>query len=213
MIPVILTLFGAFCVLSLCEFLFKRKIIRGEYARKFAHIVLGIYLAVSCLYLSWDQLRLLTIVGFLGAVAMHFLKLFKSIYDIDRSSWGDLLGPLTFAVLTFVTTSRVLFIAVVLHVALADGLAAIVGVRYGKNNGYKVFGYNKSIVGTFTFFCTSLIIMTAVLSFASIHAPHPELSLVAVPLATAAIENIAIFGVDNLLISVTVYGLFSLLKI
>jgi dolichol kinase len=43
--------------------------------------------------------------------------------------------------------------------SLADGLAAVIGTRYGNRQKYLVLGYTKSVLGTLTFFVVSLGIL------------------------------------------------------
>jgi dolichol kinase len=53
-----------------------------------------------------------------------------------------------------------------LHVALADGFAAIIGTKYGRAWAYKVFGQTKTIIGSMTFWVVSLCILGIGLLFA-----------------------------------------------
>jgi dolichol kinase len=91
-----------------------------------------------------------------------------------------------------------IYAVALLHMSLADGLAAVVGVTWGKDTRYKVFGHNKSFIGTMTFFVVSVGLLTA---YTSITLQPIQLSLILglAGLATV-IENIAGYGLDNLLI-------------
>lgn len=186
---------------------------QGEYARKFVHITVGTAVAFLPLFLSWHLVQLVGIVSIVFIVTARYTGLIKSWYDIERSSWGDITGPASLIALSLFEPSRLLFAAACLHIALADGFAAIVGKNLGKTNQYKVFGYTKSIAGTLTFFLISMVIMAGVVAFGGANASVSILAFVSIPLITAAIENIAVAGVDNMLITGTIVLLFSVFKV
>jgi phytol kinase len=86
--------------------------------------------------------------------------------------------------------------------SLADGLAAVIGIRFGRKTLYKLFGAQKSIVGTITFFLVS----TVILVIYSHVAPGASIAAWIIPISLAAtiIENIAPKGLDNLLVPLLV---------
>jgi dolichol kinase len=121
------------------------------------------------------------------------------LYDIKRKSVGDIVGPLAILAVTFVEPSRLLFVLVILHTGLADGLAALVGTRYGKKNRFKVFGTDKSVAGSLTFFMSSLVILaTAIVLTQDGLLTTPF--LVIVPFVTTFAELIGSYGLDNVFI-------------
>jgi dolichol kinase len=70
---------------------------------------------------------------------------------------------------------------------------------------YRVFGQRKSIPGTLAFFVTSVAILTGFVVWG-----HSELGLVAligVAAFASIVENVAIKGLDNLLLPVLVGAL------
>jgi dolichol kinase len=87
-----------------------------------------------------------------------------------------------------------------LHVGLADGFAAVVGTTYGKNNQYKVFGQTKSLAGTATFYIFSLLITTAVVVLDHGAFASPLLIVLLMPPLATALENVGIYGSDNLIL-------------
>ena len=82
--------------------------------------------------------------------------------------------------------------------SLADGLAAVLGVRYGRHNKYHVLGHLKSVVGTSTFFIVSLCLLVGydLYSVAGISLP----AAMAGALIATAVENLAPLGLDNLVV-------------
>ena len=86
--------------------------------------------------------------------------------------------------------------------SLADGLAAIVGTRYGQRSTYHLAGHAKSLAGTATFIIVSLVIL-AVYGLVAGVTLQPYVSL-AIAFSTAAVENIGVLGLDNLLVPLLV---------
>jgi dolichol kinase len=102
----------------------------------------------------------------------------------------------------------------VLHLSLADGIAALVGVRYLKRFGYKVFGQPKTVIGTAVFFVTSLLIITAtMLTDPAAYGQNVQLVVLLLPLGATFIENIAIYGTDNLLVPAAVIVILNALRV
>ena len=86
--------------------------------------------------------------------------------------------------------------------SLADGLAAIIGTRYGNKQKYAVFGYTKSIVGTVTFFVVSFSILMAYSYYAASSLSFAW--IVGISVLASIVENLAIRGLDNLLVPIAV---------
>jgi phytol kinase len=82
--------------------------------------------------------------------------------------------------------------------SLADGLAAMAGVAWGKSNRYRIFGYNKSFVGSAVFMIVSISLLVTY-SFITKQNIQPGYILGLAFLATA-VENLGVYGLDNLMI-------------
>lgn len=202
-----------FCILLLNEWLWRKQIIKGELARKFMHICAGTFSAFGPFLMSWHQLRIVMLMSIFFIILMRIFHIFKSIYDIKRRSWGDLIGPITIWLLAVIETQKWVFVAAVLHIALADGLAAVIGCKYGKKNSYKVLWGKKSIVGTLTFWVVSFSILAWVLILSP-----PEFSgftlttLLWLPIMGALVENISPFGSDNFFVPILIVIVLSPLQ-
>ena len=184
--------------LLVAEYGYRRQWWRGEGARKLVHITVGVQAAVWPLYLDWFEIRLISIVLTIGFIVCMQLRLFQSIGTVKRLSYGEVLFTLMIGALTLVTDSAATYAAAMLHLSVADGLAALIGQRFGRGNRYKVFGHTKSIAGSGAFLLTSLIILTAY----SFIAP-PGLAWWAVlggAITATILENIGTFGSDNILV-------------
>ncbi|MGH7156774.1 MAG: hypothetical protein ACREGG_01520 [Candidatus Saccharimonadales bacterium] len=203
MLAVIACLAGIFILLLITEYLYKRKILKGEYHRKFLHITAGSFIAFWPWLVSWRTLQVLAILILLVILANRYVSFFN--YHgrrLGRSTYGDIFLAVAILLCSFFAHDKVFFALAILEVALADGLAAVVGISYGKQWGYKVFGYRKTVIGSMLFWIVSASILPAALLAAhnsfSLHSYYFLLLLL--PPALTILENLAVFGVDNLVI-------------
>ncbi|MBC7581831.1 hypothetical protein H7097_03120 [Aeromicrobium sp.] len=195
----ILAAVAVFILLCLSEFGWRRGYMSSEVGRKFVHITVGSFVAFWPFFLSWHQIRILS-VGFLVAVLLSkVFNIFSAIHSVQRPTYGEFFFALTVGLLTFITHSKGIYAAALLQMAVADGMAAIVGVEYGVKQErwrYHVFGHTKTVIGTATFFVISAAILFGY------SADTMRLALFLVPviaLAATAVENVGVGGLDNLL--------------
>lgn len=186
-------------VLIVAELLWRSGKLRGESNRKLVHIVIGTFIASWPYFLSWPQIGLLALGGLLLVLLAGQSKHFHVGYDVNRRGHGDIFFPIGVGLAAFISTSPLIFTIAILHLSLADGLAAIVGLRFGKGHQYKVRQYIKTVFGTLTFWVVStlIIVFSLLLSPGFLHWPLWPL-LVWLPLAATLVENVAIAGLDNL---------------
>ncbi len=201
-------LIGLF-VLTLAEVGYRFKWWRGEGARKWVHITLAIFIATWPQYLDWFEIRLISIALVIGFIVCMRLNLFKSIGSVKRMTYGEVLFALMIGAISLVTTDPLLYAVAMLHLGLADGLAALVGLRFGRDNRYKVFGQAKSLIGSGAFLAVSVLIM-AVYNIVTMGAAGP-LALVLVPVVATIAENIGVYGFDNLLVPASVLGTLAII--
>jgi dolichol kinase len=196
------------------------KWVSGERARKIIHILIGVWGAWLPLWLGWRSIIVLGIMLFLGVVLANHLKLFKSIHSIGRSTIGEYLFPVSMVLIAIFFKNTIIFAAAMLELGVADGLAAVIGTRYGKKTVFKVFGQKKSKHGTITFFiCSLFIIFWAIYSF---HASIIGTSLTglvvtlflssALSVVLTAAELMGIKGIDNITVPLITAISLSLLK-
>lgn len=200
MLLVVLTLFVIAVVLVVNEVWLAKKMAHKEHARKLIHIFVGSFAAFWPLYLSWNDIRLISLAFLIGILLSKSLNIFSSIHSVERFSLGEISFALVVGVLTFITTSRWIYAASLLQMSLADGVAAIVGVNYGRNNRYKVLGATKSLSGTIAFLVTSLIILFAASAING--GPISYVLLLVTALVATGVENLAIYGLDNIFLAV-----------
>ncbi len=200
-------------ILVVSELLWKRVKVHPELARKFVHITCGLFIAFLPFWVSYGWIMVLAI-GFVAVNLLnHKYKVFHAIKAVRRASWGDVLfGVGVFAVAWF-RPPEWLFVLSMLQVSLADGLAAVFGVTYGEKHGkYYLFTQPKTIVGSSAFIATSAIVL-AIGFFASSYFADPLAMwpvLAMLPLMLVCVENLAVFGLDNLALPLVTLGVLSL---
>jgi len=184
------------------EYVWRRKKYHNEFTRKFLHITAGTYAAFWPWFISWHNIQLLAL-GALGALIIsRQLNIFKSMHLARWHGAGEFLSTVSIAVLPFVTHDKWIFAAAVLNLSLADGFAAVVGTKFGKDNTYHVFGQRKSAVGTLTFWMISVAIITMYIVVT--HVGWGWLTILWLPAVAAALENVGVHGLDNLLVPLVI---------
>lgn len=195
---IVLAVFG---LIAVSEILWRHRDIDPEYTRKFIHISVGSFVAFWPLFLTRDEIMALSAAFVIGVMISSYFNLFTVIHSVQRPTWGEVFFALSVGVLAFVAQSGWIYLVALLHMSLADGLAAIVGTKYGRRTRYYVFGHAKSVVGTLTFITVSALIFAGFFKLT----PNPfTLWFIPITLTAAFIENIAIRGFDNLLVPLLV---------
>lgn len=194
----IITVVIVFCLLVSSELFWRRHKTHSEFSRKFVHITVGSFVAFWPFYLGWGQIQTLSIAFLIVVSISKYFKLFQAIHSVQRPTWGEIFFAAAVGLTTLVTHDKYLFAAALLQMSLADGFAAIIGIRYGKRSRYYIGGHAKSVVGTGAFILISLTILGIYGLRAGVSLQ--PLTLLSIALTTAAVENIGIFGLDNLLV-------------
>ncbi len=191
-----------FFILLFSEYLSRYKGVHSELTRKIVHVLVGVFVAFWPFFLSWRQIQLLGVLFLLAVLVSIKLNIFNSIHAVKRNTMGEVLFALIISVLGFVTSDAWIFAAAMLHLSLADGLAAVVGLAYGEHNSYRILGRTKSLAGSLAFFFTSIAIMIWYVSFSG---TEPSvISVLVLPVVATIAENLSGEGTDNLVIPLLV---------
>jgi phytol kinase len=181
-----------------------------EYVRKVVHIGTG-----NVILLAW-LLQLPAWVGITSAILAaivtlisYSLPILPGVNSVGRKSLGTFFYAVSIGVVTAVFWHLKLpqyGVIGILIMAWGDGLAAIIGQKFGKHP-YTIFGNTKSWEGTFTMLIVSYAIVSIVLF--SVEGNIWQIWVVGIPVAIAAtaIESIAQWGLDNLTVPLTSAGL------
>lgn len=181
-------------VLVLGETLTKALHWRGERGRKCIHVGAAFAAVSLAMLLPLSGVASLGIVFFFVLLLIRRYKIITALYDITRSSYGEVLFPLGVTAAALLAPTVAVYIAIMLIVGAADTAANVVGVRHGKH-AY-LFG-NKTLEGSFAFFLVSCIILLIVVKL-----PIWQVGVTAV-IATLA-EAFSNHGLDN--VSIPLFG-------
>lgn len=194
-------------ILIFAELLRVTKIIRhGELLRKFVHISTGMFAASWAFFMSFETIQVLCVLLLIAVIISKRLSIFKSVHDVKRLTYGEELFPIGILLAATLANSEWVYVAAVLHLGMADGLAATTGILWAKKRfKYKVWGQTKSLLGSITFYLTSLSITAAALYWGSLDMGSMAVwILVVLPVAATLLEGIAVFGTDDMLVPLLV---------
>lgn len=209
LIFIIINLSIIFIILTFNEFVVSKRLSHYEFSRKFAHISIGCLVAFWPFYISLESIRLISLVLLAVVIVTKFSGRFKSIHNVDRFTLGELGFAISVGLLTYITTNHAIYALAILVMSLADGLAAIIGVKWGESSQYTVFGQLKSLIGSAIFLITSFVLLV-IFNFLTKYGLSISL-LALISLASLLFENISLFGLDNILIPVVIASLVSIL--
>jgi phytol kinase len=200
-------------ILVLSEYLRRKNIIEGEYSRKLVHVVAGAYICYWPWLASMNEIALTAVALIVSITVSHSIGIFHAIHDVRKRSLGDLLYPVSILLCALLTDSPRVFAASLAYMMLADGLAAVIGTKYGQASHYSVMGNQKSKQGTVAYLLIASAISLGFLyvSRIDIFSNFGFMTLVSLPLVTAALEHISPAGTDNLTIPLTALFFFQMI--
>jgi phytol kinase len=206
MVGLVICLGGVLGLLILDDILASAKILKVESRRKFAHIAVGVFVASWPWLISWRTIQAVATAMLLVVAINNRRTIFKFNKGIARKSYGDYFFALGILASAGLSSSKVFFMIAMLHLGLADAMGALIGSRFGFKWRYKVFNHTKTVIGSMAIWVTSLIILGVGVLFAHelISFSHYLLLLVVLPPLITALENISVYGLDNLVIPVVV---------
>lgn len=193
-------------ILVVSEYLWRKKGVRGERIRKAVHVPVGIYVAFWPWMISWQAIQLLSIVLLVLVFVSKSFNLFHALSAVGRRTYGEIFFSASIGLCALLTTNKVFFMVAMLHLALADGLAAIIGRLYGRKWKYTVFGQEKTIIGSMVFWLLSMAILgLGLLPAADVISFQDYILIIALlPPVLTLIENVTPLGFDNVTVPATV---------
>lgn len=189
-------------VMLVADFSYRFFKINAEWSRKIAHIGSGIVALTYPDYIHnhWVVFALslsFTIILY----ASKKLRLFPSIFEVDRKSYGELFFVWTswLLFLLYQYTGEVIYFYLPFSIVVfADPMAALVGKSFPLKK-YKIFGNTKSIGGSLAFFVVSFALSYYFFSKTAFSGNVFLISLVHAAVLTF-VEAISTKGTDNLTI-------------
>lgn len=194
------------CLLLFLVELTKRKFaLQTSLTRRAAHIGTAIVAGVAPLFVSQQEIILVSFVFAVGLFFSRQLRLLTAIHTVARHTLGEIYLPLgvALAALVFLPHDIHAFQFGVFVMGISDALAGFVGERFGKHI-VSVVSIRKSIEGSVTFFLSTLLITL-------LFAPAIGYQIIVIPLFLMFLEFILIYGLDNLFLPVIAGLLLQLL--
>jgi phytol kinase len=202
MIRMALTAAAILVFLLICEYWWQRHETDDEFSRKSVHITIGSFVAFWPFFLSWHQIEILSL-AFLVVVSLSkYAKLFEAIHSVQRPTWGELFFAAAVGLVAVITHDKWIYAAALLQMSLADGMAAIVGTRFGGRYRYLIFGSLKSLIGSLTFLTVSIAILVVFNHW--LVAPLSPQLILGIGVLASLLENVGVKGADNLLVPLAV---------
>jgi len=174
-----------------------------EVSRKIVHVTNYTVIAFWPFFTSYKVVVGVEIVFLLITILARRYHWTNTVSNVYRLTWGEQFGALGTILIALIGPSAWIFATAMLFVGLADAAAALVGKSIGKYN-YMIFGNKKTLEGSAAFVLTAFLIMIVMVKFVPSGISGGWPIIILLPLATAAIEGVSPFGLDNFLIPLVV---------
>lgn len=210
MLNILIVCLLIFLMLLFSEFLWRKKVVSVEVSRKMVHMGTGVLVAFLPFFITWGEIQALSI-AFLAVILLSAqFKILKSIHSVKRVTKGEILYAVGIGICAFLEPTPWIFTVAILHLALADALAAVIGTRWGRRTHYTLLSHGKSLLGSMVFFYVSMtIFLGVILVQPESHLPGVYLLLIVLPTLLTMLENISWYGLDNVTVPVMTIVLLS----
>ena len=173
-----------------------------EIVRKIIHIGIGPLIPIAQ-FLKINQNSALIFTGIVALIVLinYSYKLFPTIEDIERKSYGTIFYCLSVFILIwlFWDNNPYALIAGFFIMSFGDGLAGVIGKSFNSKS-WIIFKQKKSFLGTLTMFLTSLIIVSAI-GYAQQNSF--SLNFFALAFLASILEQFSILGIDNFIVPIS----------
>lgn len=213
MIKAVMAALAIFLILVISESLWRKKLIHGELARKMVHILVGSFVAAWPFFMPIKSVEYISLALIAGVVISRQFNIFRTIQSLGRRGGGDVLFAVGIGLAALLSVNKWIFAAAILHMSLADGLAAAIGsLADAKGKGvYRFFGETRTLLGTAVFWLVSIGILVWVTTVAGTGLHGARHVLLWLPLTTALLENVSILGLDNVTVPIYIAVILGLL--
>jgi len=134
-------------------------------------------------------------------------KLFPTIEDVERKSYGTLFYCLSLFILIYLFWDRdpYALISGFFIMTFGDGLAGLIGKSFNSKS-WIFFKQKKSLFGTMTMFLTSLIVVCSI-GYAQQNSIY--LNYLTIAFLATLIEQFSVLGIDNFIVPISSALLFN----
>ena len=128
-------------------------------------------------------------------------KLFPTIEDVERKSYGTLFYCLSLFILIYLYWNKdpTALVAGFFIMTFGDGFAGLIGKNF-QSKSWSFLNQKKSVVGTFTMFFTSLIVVFGLGYFQKYTI---NLNFFTIAFISTVLEQFSILGIDNLIVPIS----------
>lgn len=175
-----------------------------EASRKYIHIMLSNWWIIAMVFFDnmlWAAATplLFVVVNYLSYKNGIIKVMERDDKDENKESLGTVYYALSLFILSLVTfgplNNPILGLCGIFVMGYGDGLAAVIGQSI-KSKEFVIKGNKKSLAGSFTMFCVTLIIFVAFLTYSN--SEYIVIKSILVATLMTIIEAISIKGTDNL---------------
>jgi len=173
-----------------------------EVVRKIIHIGIGPLIPIAQ-FLKINQNSALIFTGIVSLMVFinYTYKLFPTIEDVERKSYGTLFYCLSLFILIYLFWDKdpYALISGFFIMTFGDGLAGLIGKSFNSKS-WIFFKQKKSLFGTLTMFLTSLIV---VCSTGYVQQNSITLNYFTIAFIATLLEQFSILGIDNFIVPIS----------
>ena len=173
-----------------------------EVVRKIIHIGIGPLIPIAQ-FLKINQNSALIFTGIVSLMVFinYNYKLFPTIEDVERKSYGTLFYCLSLFILIYLFWDKdpYALISGFFIMTFGDGLAGLIGKSFNSKS-WIFFKQKKSLYGTITMFLTSLIV---VCSIGYSQQNSLNLNYFTIAFIATLLEQFSVLGIDNFIVPIS----------
>ena len=173
-----------------------------ELVRKIIHIGIGPLIPIAK-FLKIDQNSALIFTGIISLMVLinYIYKLFPTIEDVERKSYGTLFYCLSLFILIFLFWDKDPYALITgfFIMTFGDGLAGLIGKSFNSKS-WIFFEQKKSLYGTITMFLTSLIVVCSI-GYAQQNSLN--LNYFTIAFFATLLEQFSVLGIDNFIVPIS----------
>ena len=172
-----------------------------EIVRKIIHIGIGPLIPIAQ-FLKIDQNSALIFTGIVTLMVLinYTYKLFPTIEDVERKSYGTIFYCLSLFILIWLFWDKDPYALITgfFIMTFGDGLAGLIGKSFNSKS-WIIFKQKKSLFGTLTMFLTSLIVLCS-LGYAQQNSFN--LNYFTIAFLATFLEQFSVLGIDNFIVPI-----------
>ena len=173
-----------------------------EVVRKIIHIGIGPLIPIAQ-FLKINQSSALIFTGIISLMVLtnYNYKLFPTIEDVERKSYGTLFYCLSLFILIYLFWDKDPYALITgfFVMTFGDGLAGLIGKSFNSKS-WIFFKQKKSLFGTLTMFLTSLIV---VFSIGYSQQNSLNLNYFTIAFFATLLEQFSVLGIDNFIVPIS----------